>query len=275
MYEDTYGMWRPLHLSRKGGIRHLEQEIEQLTLSDDRSPKALKRLAMLNNKRDKLLIRSGAQQGAQMAVAQSRTYGLAGSGIRGLDVVEQEFGPEVIRGANIDAAGQGYRQTSVAPPGSGRLVPIPFVIAGAVVPGVHVTAGAAAVPGAAPTVGAASNLTTNALNWAVIKLVALTTQVYQAPTASVAVMQDFRMGGSPNLFLVEDWVCLDEYDMDKEAYPGLRAYPVLKSPNTALIQVAGVGGTAGAEVVAANISCICEVLRDDAFGPGIPGAYAL
>jgi hypothetical protein len=84
-------------------------------------------------------------------------------------------------------------------------------------------------------------------------------------------MQDFKIGGSPNLFLVEDWVLMDDYDVDKEQFAGLRAYPVLISPNTSLISVAAFAPAA--QSLYATVSIVTEVLRDDAFGPGLPGPY--
>jgi len=259
-----------LFRSRAGKMDALERKIERLVEGGANTPNKQYRLAELMAARDRLIAKDAAKKGAQLAAASipGVAGGLASSGIRGMDVVEHEFTPEVIRQHNIEGAAQGLRQTSVAPPGSGRLVPIPFVTAALIDPVTNIAAGAANV------IGLPGALVTTPVNWAVLRIVALTTQVIAAPTSSVGLMQDFRIGGSPNLFLLEDWVIMDEYDVDKEAFVGLRAYPILISPNTALLTVAGRGGTAGAEVIRASISVVCEVLRDDAFGPGLPGAYA-
>jgi len=271
--QDEYGAaFRPFQIfrSRSGKINQLEKRISQVIAGGANTPQKKYRLAELMAARDKLIAKAAAKKGAALAAASipGVAGGLASSGIRGMDVVEHEFTPEVVRGHNLEGAAQGLRQTSVAPPGSGRLVPIPFVAAGAVDPVVVLTGGAANV------IGAQIARVTTAVSWAVLRIVALTTQILQAPTASAGLMQDMRIGGSPNLFLVEDWVTMDDYDVDKEAFVGLRAYPVLISPNTALITLAARGGTAGGELVYAQVNLVCEVLRDDAFGPGLPGAYA-
>jgi len=234
----------------------------------------LRRINKLMQLRDTLIAKQAAKKGAALAAASipGVAGGLASSGIRGMDVVEHEFGPQVIRDHNVDGATQGLRQSSVAPPGSGRLVPINFVLAGQTNP-VHELFGPAAPPG----VGANLALVTQSINWAVLRIVGLTTQTTPALAGCFGVMQDFRIGGSPNLFLVEDWVLMDDYDTDKEQFTGLRAYPILIAPNTALITAAAnapTGHGAGAIAVYAMISVVCEVLRDDAFGPGLPGAYA-
>lgn len=274
MHDDAYGRARPFQLFRgpRAKLDSIERRIERLLEGGVDTPVKKGRLAELMAVRDKMLVKEGAKKGAALAAASipGLAGGLAASGIRGADVIEHEFGPEVIRGHNIEGAAQGLRQTSVAPPGSGRLVPVPFVAAAGVDPVVVLTAAA----GANSMTGANVARVTNAVNWAVLRVVALVTQVLQAPTASAGLMQDFRIGGSPNLFLIEDWITMDDYDVDKEQFAGLRAYPVLISPNTALLTCMARGGTVGAELVYAVVEIVTEVLRDDAFGPGLPGAYA-
>jgi|GEM_PF-3468228 hypothetical protein len=235
----------------------------------------LSRINKLMQLRDTLIAKSAAKKGAALAAASipGVAGGLASSGIRGMDVVEHEFGPQVIRDHNVDGAMQGLRQSSVAPPGSGRLVPINFVVAGATNPMHELLTPAAAVPG----IGANQAWVTQSINWAVLRIVGLTTQTLAAIGGSFGLMQDFRIGGSPNLFLVEDWVLMDDYDTDKEQFTGLRAYPILIAPNTALLTAAcsaPTGAGLNAVGVYAMVSVVCEVLRDDAFGPGLPGAYA-
>tara|TARA_R110000824_G_scaffold400042_2_gene606716 strand:+ start:2614 stop:3399 length:786 start_codon:yes stop_codon:yes gene_type:complete len=230
------------------------------------SPRAQGRLARLMAKRDGVVAKEAAKKGAQMAAASipGLAGGLASSGIRGYDLIEQEFTPETIRLHNVEGDAQGQRFTAVAPPGSGRLVPINFIVAGAVNP-VHTIVGGAAA------IGATTNLVTQSINWAVLRIVAVTTQSTPAAVGVLGVMQDFKIGGSPNLFLVEDWVLMDDYDVDKEQFAGLRAYPVLISPNTSLISVAAFAPAA--QSLYATVSIVTEVLRDDAFGPGLPGPY--
>jgi hypothetical protein len=255
--EESYGA---LTLSEING------KLEKLMTRGD-TRMNLRQIARLMKFRDTIIAKHAAKKGAALAAASipGIAGGLASSGIRGMDVVEHEFGPQVIRDNNVDGSLQGLRQTSVAPPGSGRLVPINFVVAGAVNPVITLTGGAGVV-------GATTALVTQSINWAVVRIVGLTTQTTPAQPGDFGLMQDFRIGGSPNLFLVEDWVLMDDYDTDKEQFTGLRAYPVLIAPNTALVSAASY--SAASTITWATISLVCEVLRDDAFGPGLPGAYA-
>lgn len=248
-------------------LARVESKIEQLTQRGVTTPQQKAQMASLMAWRDQYLLKVGAKKGVAYAKASipGLAGGLASSGIRGMDVVEQEFTPEVLREYNVEGANQGLRQFSVAPPGSGRLVPISFVVAGAVNPVQRVAGGVNAI-------GASVALVTIAVNWATLRIVALTAQTIAAATGCVGVMQDFKIGGSPNLFLAEDWVLMDDYDTDKEQYVGLRAYPVLISPNTAQVTAAAYANNA--ENLFFALSLVTEVLRDDAFGPGLPGAYA-
>lgn len=249
-------------------VARLEERIEKLIDSGvGNNPAKKAQLAKFMQMRDNLIAKTAAKKGAALAAASipGVAGGLASSGIRGMDVVEHEFTPEVIRGYNVEGANQGLRQTSVAPPGSGRLVPINFVQAGSVVPANRLAGGVGAL-------GLTQNLVTISVNWAVLRIVALTTQSIATTVGCVGVMQDFKIGGSPNLFLVEDWVLMDDYDTDKEQFTGLRAYPILISPNTA--QVSAAVFAINSELITYAISLVTEVLRDDAFGPGLPGAYA-
>jgi hypothetical protein len=264
--EDVYGGILGIPTNPQERIAKIDSKLGRL-LAKPSTPRRAGRIARLMAVRDKLIAKTAAKKGAALAAASipGVAGGLASSGIRGMDVIEHEFSPEVIRNHNLEGAAQGLRQSSVAPPGSGRLVPIPFVTSGSSVP-VH------AITGGAGTVGAFTNLETEPVNWAVLRIVALTTQTISAATGVVGVMQDFKIGGSPNLFLSENAVLMDDYDTDKEQFAGLRAYPVLISPNQAFVDVAAFA-PAG-ETLYTAISLVTEVMRDDAFGPGLPGAYA-
>jgi hypothetical protein len=264
---DTYGGILGIATSPAERLSKIEFKIEKLINKGVRTPRQKARLARLMAVRDKLIAKTAAKKGAALAAASipGVAGGLASSGIRGMDVIEHEFSPEVIRQHNLEGAAQGLRQSSVAPPGSGRLVPIPFVVAGTTNP-VH------AVVGGSGAIGTLTSLETKPVNWAVLRIVALTTQTIAAATGTVGVMQDFKIGGSPNLFLDESFVLMDDYDTDKEQFAGLRAYPILISPNTAFVDV-GAFAPAGQTLYTA-VSLVTEVMRDDAFGPGLPGAYA-
>lgn len=265
MADASFGI---LGLSPVENLARIQQRIQDITLAGARTPALQAELRRLNGARDMLLIKAGARKGAAMAAGSGLGIagGLASSGIRGMDVVEQEFTPEVIRQSNVDGAAQGLRQFSVAPPGSGRLVNINFVASGSNVPVNAVTAGSSVI-------GTSSDLVTTSVNWAILRIVGLVTQYSISSGIGFGVMQDFKIGGSPNLFLYESWVSMDDYDVDKEQYAGLRAYPVLIAPNTAQITIAGYGGGA-TPTLYCIVSVVTEVLRDDAFGPGLPAAYA-
>lgn len=262
---DQFGI---LGLSPRERIANIENRIEAISTRGANTPALKAELAKLHSLRDNLLVRAAAKKGAAMAAGSGLGIagGLASSGIRGMDVVEQEFTPEVIRQSNVDGAAQGLRQFSVAPPGSGRLVNINFVASGSNVPINSVTAGSSAI-------GTAVDLVTTSVNWAILRIVGLVTQYSVSSGIGFGVMQDFKIGGSPNLFLYESWVSMDDYDVDKEQYAGLRAYPVLIAPNTAQVSIAGYGGGA-TPTIYCIVSVVTEVLRDDAFGPGLPAAYA-
>jgi hypothetical protein len=263
---DAYGGFLGIATSAEERLSHIDERLGRL-LEKSPSPDRVGKIARLMAIRDKLIAKVAAKKGAALAAASipGLAGGLASSGIRGMDVIEHEFSPEVIRQHNLEGAAQGLRQMSVAPPGSGRLVPIPFIVAGATNP-VHDLTGGSAV------VGAYTNVQTEPVNWAVLRIVALTTQTIAASTGVVGVMQDFKIGGSPNLFLSENAVLMDDYDTDKEQFAGLRAYPVLISPNIAYVSIAAFAP--GAQHLYCALSLVTEVLRDDAFGPGLPGGYA-
>jgi len=267
MYDEEFGGILGIPTNPAERLSKVENRIERIIGRGVDTPRRKGRLARLMAVRDKLIAKTAARKGAALAAASipGVAGGLASSGIRGMDVIEHEFSPEVIRQHNLEGAAQGLRQSSVAPPGSGRLVPIPFVVSGSVTP-VH------AVEGGSGAIGNLTSLETKPVNWAVLRIVALTTQTIAASTGVVGVMQDFKIGGSPNLFLDESFVLSDDYDTDKDQFAGLRAYPILISPNQAFVDV-GAFAPAGQTLYTA-VSLVTEVMRDDAFGPGLPGAYA-
>lgn len=263
---DAYAGILGIATSPEERLSNIDEKLGEL-IAKPASPRRAQHIARLMAVRDRLIAKTAAKKGAALAAASipGIAGGLASSGIRGMDVIEHEFSPEVIRNHNLEGTAQGLRNFSVAPPGSGRLVPIPFVTSASNVPVHDVTGGAA-------TVGAFTNLQTQPVNWAVLRIVALTTQTIAAATGVVGVMEDFKIGGSPNLFLSENMVLMDDYDTDKEQFAGLRAYPVLISPNQAFVNVAAFAPAA--QHLYTAVSLVTEVLRDDAFGPGLPGAYA-
>lgn len=227
-------------------------------------PLIAKRIATLEQYKSQIAGRLGLSRGAQVAL-QGQPGTLVGTGIRGMGVVEHEFGPQVIQQHNVDQANQGLRWSVNTPPPSGNLTSIPFVTSGATNPVINLTAGAAGV------IGATSNLVTEAVSWAILRITALTTQTLAAATGSTPVVQDLKVGGSANLLLSENWMDATQFDVDRDGFMGLRSNPMLRSPNVAQISVAARGGTAGAETVVAAFDLVVDVIRDDVFGPGLPG----
>lgn len=248
-------------------VARIDEQIQRLQ-SLPQTPQRAGNLARLAQKRQELVAQAAARQGAQMALAQ-QGVGLPGSGIRGVAgaaALEGDFTQAAIQQYNQQAAVEGQRFSAAAPAGSGRLNNVPFVVSTAnTVPIIALTGGTGAL-------GATTSLVTISINWALIKIVGIVTQQTPAATGSIGVMQDFKVGGSANLFLTESWVSMTDYDVDKDSFGGLRAYPVLRSPNQAQIDVATYATGGGLNYV--ELAIVVDVLRDDAFGPGIPGAYA-
>ncbi len=100
-------------------LPEIETDINSLVQAGVKTPRQARQLQRLMRKRDRILRKQGAREGAAIAASgyASGGYagGLAGSGIRGMDVIEHEFGPEVIAQHNMQGAAEGLRQTSVAP----------------------------------------------------------------------------------------------------------------------------------------------------------------
>lgn len=282
--EDIYGLLRPgqLFRSREGRIAHLEQKINEIMELATRSPltPAQKRhLVQLQADRDKSLIRAAAKRGADIAQGgvPGVSGGVQGAGIRGdAGLIERDFGPQVVASHNAEQAQQGFRGMAYAPPGSGRLVTVPFIVDGAVgnimdVPLIALIGGGAGtgLNGAPVVVGTAVTLLTRPINYAALQTVGLQTQSHSTGAGIINLMRQLRIEGSATLFMSERWLLMDEFDVDQQRYGGLRAYPVLRSPNQAQIQIAAAGNGA----VWAAVILLTETLRDDAFGPGLPGPW--
>jgi hypothetical protein len=250
-------------------LEEIDSRLEALYAKQDAKQDNSRRRHILNARIRKLeALRAKYAMKAGMAYAlQGQAGAIAGSGIRGVQAVEQEFGPDVIAAHNAQMAAQGLRYQVDAPPPSGQLAPIPMVVTGLTNPIHNVTAGAAF-----GLIGASTNLVSETISWAVLKVLALTSQIFATPTSSTVVCQDFKMGGGPNLFLPENWVDASQFDVDNDSFVGLRGQPVLRSPNTMQLTVAARSGTGPAEVTVSSFHTVTTVIRDDAFGPGLPGA---
>ena len=162
----------------------------------------------------------------------------------------------------------------VAPPGSGRLVRLPFygTVAPTSVPRTSFTAGVAGLT-------ASSVLTTEDVSYAQLRIVGFVCQVSislstGAPSGlSQGFVEDLKVGGGANLFIHEQSADATQYDTDTEHLAGLRGYPVLRSPNRATVSASAFIGTAN-DVVVLSAAIVTDVLTDDVFGAGSPGPYA-
>ena len=228
-------------LTRDPGMRtaHVNQKIRRSS-TPGADPEGEKRLAHLMGVRDELIAKTAARKVRLSLLPRSPASPVvsprAASAQDGRD--RARVLPEVIRQHNLEGAAQGLRQSSVAPPGSGRLVGIPFVVSGAVVPR-HRSGRWRGYPQRDHT-----SLVTKSINWAVLRIVALTTQTIGAATGVVGTMQDFKIGGSPNLFLDESWVLMDDTTPTREQFAG-RACPHADRSNTAAVDVAATSLPAG------------------------------
>lgn len=170
-----------------------------------------------------------------------------------------------------------------APPGVGRLERLPFnvlaLIQGA--PGTVVGDSIVSVPaGTAPNT---VNLATDQIPWAVVRIVGVEiTRTINNPGAGAPdfwSLDQFNVGGGAELFLQQGVIDLDYFAAGLDRIPGLRDYPIVRSPNQAFITVSWENSAAANAVTTAQdtiigVDLLVDVLADDNFGAHIPGPYA-
>ena len=101
------------------------------------------------------------------------------------------------------------------------------------------------------------NFKTKPVNWGVLRIFRIAFDG-SPDELTRTTLCDFKIGGSPNLLLSERWCCAA--DFSKNMNSGLRAYPILISPNQAFLKLKSIGdGDPAIPYV------VCEVMRDDAF----------
>jgi len=201
-----------------------------------------------------------------------------------------------------------------SPAGKGRLLKLPFYAVTAPVAGTgsYITAGGAGTASSTvPTItytaaagGTANNialssgasvlLQTPQISWATLRIVGFEVEVdgtssdvnSVGPVIANAnayphpklVCSDLKIGGGANLFTHEDFADASIYDAKQPEFCGLRDYPILKSPNTAQVNLAVLGFNGGDLAASFSLtfaaSLLCEVLEDDNYGTNIPGPYA-
>ncbi len=209
-------------------------------------------------------------------------------------------GQTAVNTALTDGIG-GLDFNAQAPPGIGRLIRVPFYLTTGIATQIASLAAnqtAAGINGliAAGTVsntipwcvmnfaGLAANgqtnvgiMSTQAISWATLRIVGFETSCMYpvlAPALQGEVTySDLQIGGGASLFVHEDMAPSNLYLTGQPSHAGLRDYPILKSPNVATVNVAGVGTTTSPRITfAANL--IAEILVDDNYGAHIPGPYA-
>jgi len=238
-------------------LRLRSKLVAQLPLVGPARQKAIKtRLMQI----DRILAKSG-----YTAQKQAAATALAASGIEGVG---------------------GLSFQAMSPPGIGRLVRLPFYPVNATA-NVTTAGGTGAssttnpvfieIPAAGNSGNAAHILQTPQISWATLRIVGFEVAqklncAIQAP-GPILLVQDLKIGGGANLFTHEDFADADIYSADQPEFCGLRDYPILKSPNTAVVTVQMLNDVTG-ESMTASCSLLCEVLVDDNYGAHIPGPYA-
>jgi len=195
----------------------------------------------------------------------------------------------------------GLQFTAQSPPGIGRLIRIPFYhqvatngYAALGVPSTFAQVAAAIQPvnpgiasviepmiivGPPAAIGATNiaQLQTPQISWALLRIVGFECNVmYPVVPATDAMdlaFSDLQIGGGANLFVHENFGPAGIYLMGQDSFAGLRDYPILQSPNTATVNIQGVGAVNSAPLTfSANL--VCEILQDDNYGAHVPGPYA-
>jgi hypothetical protein len=201
-----------------------------------------------------------------------------------------------------------------SPPGVGRLIRLPFYltllpsfdVAGplSLKPEIYTDGGASQPAVSNPTVIAKVHgstlgpfvMATPVLEWATLRIVGF--QAYgsvrpslvtsdvntQYNTRPLLLARELQVGGGTNLLPAAGYSDATVYTPFVPEFPGLRANPILRSPNFATVRMA-VSGTPGTPAtitwpdapyyfVTFTANLVCEILEDKDFGRHIPGPYA-
>jgi hypothetical protein len=212
---------------------------------------------------------------------------------RGGYTAQMQAAADIMAASGVQGIG-GLQFQAQSPPGIGRLVRLPFYPVQAN-PGQDATSGTLTAggfgvasltnpvfvdiptPTGVGTTAGAHLLRTPQISWATLRIVGFESQQRKfqgiAQTGPVMLVSDLQIGGGANLFTHEDFADATIYDADQPEFVGLRDYPILRSPNTAEVQVQLVGNQAFSSVTFAA-ALLCEVLVDDNYGAHIPGPYS-
>ena len=248
--------------------RRIDKHVEEMREIRAKMDKA-------NEKRNRSATAAAASVATAAAIAAGAAPGgvaMGGSAPTNRDALTSQINPALLDPQTAQMlrdlqAKAGQRGTFQSPAGSGRLVPLPFYASGSVNPRNALT-----VP--APPTLTATTVTTEQISWAKLKVVGFTTTMYGTNTANtdMGLVSDLKTKGSANLFVHENAAPASDYDSARPAFTGLRTYPVLQSPNQATVDLFATGTVD--HVVYLACSLVCDVLSDDVFGVGMPGAYA-
>ncbi len=84
-------------------------------------------------------------------------------------------------------------------------------------------------------------------------------------------LKNFTVGGGANLLSQEGYIDAAYYDVRNPGFSGIRAFPELKSPNTASIEVAFVGPPLASIIFSINL--VCDIQGDREYGTYNVGPY--
>lgn len=210
-------------------------------------------------------------------------------------------------GAGIRGVG-GLAFTAQAPPGQGRLQIVPMypALTGNVAAVITNNGGAApsttspvfivqpAAGVGVPTAVSGITLQTGVISWAKLRVVGLKVW-YRAVGSSNTVFGDanntpitgprpsvllrnLSVGGGANLLMQDEFIDADVFSALVPELAGIRAYPLLQSPNQATVQVAVTAlnqafNSTRVGSVTMSVSLVCDVIEDGSYGNPIPGPY--
>jgi hypothetical protein len=95
---------------------------------------------------------------------------------------------------------------------------------------------------------------------------------YWRGSSPILLVRGLNVGGSANLFIQQGYIDAISFSDMLDEFSGLRANPILESPNQAYIEAAVSGMPLTS--LSFTLDLICEVLDDRDFGAPIPGPYA-
>lgn len=180
---------------------------------------------------------------------------------------------------NVTGAGDLRFTASHAPAGVGRLQLVPFQIdANTALTASAWGAGARFLPMLFGETATQATMQTPQISWAVFRLVGLVTAITrQLAVTDIIEIRQLNVGGGANLLQVTQGSRAELYDIASDRIPGLREYPLVRSPNQVELTVGFRDGLGGATLLGQNVlevGVLADNLADDVFGAHLPGPYA-